>query len=235
MVMLSAIAGMSDAIGFITLGGLFTAHVTGNAVVIAALLVKGGPIHLPHILAIPVFMIAVAIVWFVATSARRSGPAPIAPLLRIQLLLLTVVLAFSVNHHAAEDPHGAAAGIAGLIAVSAMGCQAALSRAVVSGSPTTGAITGNLTMLVLSLLDTLSGPSRQPILDNARERLKTSAALVAGFLGGCVAGAAASSLGDWAWSLPVALAALAARHVHRDASSGRSAESGDQARGGSRL
>ena len=38
--MLSGVAGMVDVIGFLTLG-LFTAHVTGNLVVIAASLVRG--------------------------------------------------------------------------------------------------------------------------------------------------------------------------------------------------
>jgi hypothetical protein len=88
-----------------------------------------------------------------------------------------------------------------------MGCQAALSRVALSGSPSTGAIRGNLTMTVLSVLDTL--PAEEPLMENARERLEMSLTLAAGFFGGCLAGAAASSLGDWAWSLPVALAALA--------------------------
>ena len=41
--LLAVIAGMVDVIGYFSLGNLFTAHVTGNIVVIAALLVRGGP------------------------------------------------------------------------------------------------------------------------------------------------------------------------------------------------
>jgi len=40
--LLSIIAGSVDAIGFLGLGGLFTAHVTGNLVILAAHLVSGG-------------------------------------------------------------------------------------------------------------------------------------------------------------------------------------------------
>ena len=39
---LSVTAGAVDVIGFLALGGLFTAHITGNVVVVAAHYVTGG-------------------------------------------------------------------------------------------------------------------------------------------------------------------------------------------------
>ena len=57
---LSVTAGAVDAIGFLALGGLFTAHITGNLVLVAAALVRGGPVNVAQALAIPVFMFAVA-------------------------------------------------------------------------------------------------------------------------------------------------------------------------------
>jgi uncharacterized membrane protein YoaK (UPF0700 family) len=39
---LSTTAGAVDVIGFLALGGLFTAHITGNLVVLAAHYVTGG-------------------------------------------------------------------------------------------------------------------------------------------------------------------------------------------------
>jgi uncharacterized membrane protein YoaK (UPF0700 family) len=209
-VLLSLIAGMSDVIGFVMLGGLFTAHVTGNVVIIAALLVRGGPLQIPHILAVPVFLAAAAGVWMVTKLSGKRGAALIALVLRIHLLLLALVLVFSVSRHAAAHPHGVDAAIAGLLAVSAMACQAALSRLALSGAPATGTVTGNLTMLVVTALDVLSWHEHhEPLMRDASERLKTSVALVSGFFTGCLAGAAASSLGDWAWSFPVAVAAVA--------------------------
>src|SRR5215472_4767493 len=204
---LSAVAGVVDVIGFLSLK-LFTAHVTGNLVVIAALLVRGGPPNVAQILAVPVFMVAVAAVWLIAKALDRSGPALARPLLLVQFALLACVLIFSVIYDPAGNPHGLTAGVAAMIAVSAMGCQFALLRLAVPGAPSTAVMTGNLTKTTLSLLDTFSGSV--PVVEDARMQLKKTVQLVAGFFAGCLLGAAAFSwLGEWAWLLPVVLAAVA--------------------------
>jgi len=65
---------------------------------------------------------------------------------------------------------------------------------------------------VLSLLDALSGS--QPLRAGAIGRLRSSLHLLIGFLGGRpVATTEVSLLGDWAWSLPVALAGVAVGEV----------------------
>lgn len=206
--LLSMVAGMVDVIGFLSLGKLLTAHVTGNLVVIAALLVHGGPPNMAQILAVPVFIVAVAAVWLIAKGANKRGPALARPLLLVQFLLLTCVLIFSVIHDPAANPHGFIAGVTGMIAVTAMACQFGLLRLAVPGAPSTAVMTGNLTNTVLSLLDTLS--RSEPLMEGADERLKNTVKLVFGFFAGCVVGAAAVSLlGDWAWALPVMLAGAA--------------------------
>jgi len=206
--LLSIIAGLVDVIGFLSLGKLFTAHVTGNLVVIAALLVRGGPPNLAQILAVPVFIVAVAAVWLLAKASDRHGAALTRPLLVVQFLLLACVLTSSVIRDPTANPHGPTAAVIGMIAVSAMPCQFALLRLAVPGAPSTAVMTGNLTSMVLSLLDTLS--RGQPLTEGADERLRMTVALVVGFFAGCVAGGVAVSwLGAWAWSLPVVLAAAA--------------------------
>jgi uncharacterized membrane protein YoaK (UPF0700 family) len=205
--LLSVIAGMVDVIGYLSLG-LFTAHVTGNLVVIAALLVRGGPPNLVLILAVPAFIAAVVAVWLIAKASDRRGPALVGPLLMVHFLLLSCVLIFSVIQDPAANPRGLMAGIAAMIAVSAMACQFALLRLAVPGAPSTAVMTGNLTNTVLALLDTLS--RSQPLTEDAHERLNKILQLLVGFFAGCVAGAAAVSLlRNWAWSLPVALAGAA--------------------------
>src|SRR5258708_39737642 len=56
---LSLTAGSVDAIGFLGLGGLFTAHITGNLVILAAHVVSGGTAPLAPMLSVPVFMAGV--------------------------------------------------------------------------------------------------------------------------------------------------------------------------------
>ena len=207
--LLSVIAGMVDVIGYLSLGKLFTAHVTGNLVVIAALLVRGAPLNVGQVLAVPVFLVAVAAVWLIAESTGKRGPALARPLPVLQFLLLACVLVFSVVQRSESHPDSAISSIAALIAVSAMGCQFGLLRLAGPGAPSTAVMTGNLTNTVLSLLDTLS--RSHSLTDGARERLKKTLKLIVGFCAGCVAGAAAVSfLGNWAWSLPVVLAGAAA-------------------------
>jgi uncharacterized membrane protein YoaK (UPF0700 family) len=206
--LLSVIAGMVDLIGFLSLGNLFTAHMTGNIVVIVALVVRGGRINPGQILAIPVFMTAVAATWLIAKASGRRGPSLMRLLLLIQFLLITCLLIFSVITKPSVDPHGLMATIAAMIAVSAMACQFALLRLTLPVAPSTAVMTGNLTNACLSLLD--SNSRTQPLMTRDTERLRGSLHLLIGFFAGCVVAAAAVTyLGDWAWSFPTVLAAVA--------------------------
>src|SRR5262245_30979738 len=168
--LLSAVAGMTDVIGYLSLGKLFTAHVTGNLVVIAALLVRGGPPNITQILAVPVFILAVAGVWLIAKAFERAGPDLVRLLLLVQFLLLTCVLILGLGFDPTSNPHGLIPGVMAMIAVSAMACQFALLRLAVPGAPSTAVMTGNLTKTTLSLLDTLW--RKEPLMQNAGEQLK---------------------------------------------------------------
>src|SRR5262245_35628577 len=79
---LSVVAGMADVIGFLSFK-LFTAHITGNLVVIAALLVSGGLTNINQIVAVPVFMLAVAGVWAIAKVLGKRGAGLVGPLLLV--------------------------------------------------------------------------------------------------------------------------------------------------------
>lgn len=88
---LASIAGSADVIGFLGLNGLFTAHVTGNLVILAAHIVAGSKAPLPWLLSVPVFIVALALTQLLAASLKG---APIAPL-PVLLLLQFYCCAFS--------------------------------------------------------------------------------------------------------------------------------------------
>jgi uncharacterized membrane protein YoaK (UPF0700 family) len=53
---LSTTAGAVDVIGFLALGGLFTAHITGNLVVLAAHYITGRFGEIAPLLSVPMFV-----------------------------------------------------------------------------------------------------------------------------------------------------------------------------------
>lgn len=205
--LLSVVAGMVDMIGFLSLG-TFTAHVTGDIVVIGALIVRHDRVRPAQILAVPVFMLAVAATWLIARTLRRQGRSLMRPLLTTQCLLITCVFIFSGITKPSINPDGVNATIAAMIAVTAMGCQFALLRLTMPVAPSTAVMTGNLTNTVLALVD-LGSRSGPPSLKDSG-RITGPLRLLVGFFLGCVlATVAIMYLGDWAWSLPAALAAVA--------------------------
>jgi uncharacterized membrane protein YoaK (UPF0700 family) len=205
--LLSAIAGMVDLSGFVMLGQVFTAHITGNLVLAVADSIDGGSFNLVPVLSLPVFMGALAVVWLLARGFGLAGRKLAHILLVLQLVLLTLVLAISVAADTRAHPNDAAAGLAAMIAVSAMACQYALFRLAIPSAISTAVMTGNLTNTVLALMDLLT-PDR-PLLSVDDGRLRHALRLLFGFVVGCAAAAIGIVwFGNWAWALPAATAAL---------------------------
>ena len=94
---LSVIAGSVDVIGFLGLGTLFIAHVTGNLVILAARAAAGEHAPAAHLLSVPVFIIALVAARLLAARLDRSGIATLRPLLLLQFLLLSGFLAICIG------------------------------------------------------------------------------------------------------------------------------------------
>jgi uncharacterized membrane protein YoaK (UPF0700 family) len=202
--LLAIVAGMVDVAGYLSLGHVFTAHITGNLVVIAADIVSNVPINPVQVIALPVFMLAVAAIWLLAAGWGRQRPSLITVLLAIHFFLLTSVLLAAVTTGSSVSPRRLTSGLTAMIAVSAMACQFALLRLVMPIAPSTAVMTGNLANAVLALLDLVQ---RRPIAIAARHRLFRSVLLIAGFMIGCfISAATLPILGNWIWSLPATLA-----------------------------
>src|SRR5271168_2282100 len=84
---LSVTAGAVDVIGFLALGGLFTAHITGNLVVLAAHYVTGGFSQIGPLLSVPVFIAVLGTVTALFANRVTRGTR------RVLLVLHAVLLA----------------------------------------------------------------------------------------------------------------------------------------------
>ena len=203
---LSVLAGLVDVIGFLRLGHVFTAHITGNLVVMADEIANGGPPHVAQLLSIPVFVIAVVVAYLLVLRTRVSRGR--VPLLVGQALLLLLVVYFAVRANDLGTPSPPQQILAAMLAVAAMAFQNAFVRVSLQETSTTSVMTGNVTTSVLALL-TLFGPGLWSH-EEAVAKLRRTLPLVIGFFVGCAIGAAAAThLGPWAWTLP-ALLSLAA-------------------------
>jgi uncharacterized membrane protein YoaK (UPF0700 family) len=125
-IVLSVIAGSTDIIGFLGLNGLFTAHITGNLVVLAAHVVVGAPTIFSYILSVPVFMLVLLLTRLLAGGLERAGLDTLGPLLLLQLLSLAVFLVLCTIAGPWINPNATAAVVAGMFGVAAMAVQNAL-------------------------------------------------------------------------------------------------------------
>ncbi len=142
---LTAVAGFCDTATFVHMKGVFSAHVTGNFVLLAASLVDGG--HASDLLKLetfPVFIAAIGLaVWlYLAAEKRRKGEG-----LRRILQAMTVIFAactlIAFVPHVAEDGWDVAIT---LLVVLALGLQNALHH-FIGGSMTT-VMTGTVTTTI---------------------------------------------------------------------------------------
>jgi uncharacterized membrane protein YoaK (UPF0700 family) len=193
---------MVEVLGFLMLGGLFTAHITGNLVVIAALLVHGIPPNASQILAVPTFAVALVLIWLISRASNARGASLLRPLALMEFVLLIGVLLVMLATDAGSNPDAAFASVAAIIATSAIACQFALMRLAVPGAPSTAVMTGNLTNSILSGLDLLV-PGRGLLPPDAERFHKTSVIVVAFCVGGVVGALGFMLLGGWAWGFPI--------------------------------
>lgn len=206
---LSLIAGSVDAIGFVGLGSLFTAHVTGNLVILAAHVVAGEEASVAIMASVPVFIIVLGMTRLLAGGLERARVASLRPLLLLQFLFLFGFLVLCVAEGPRIDPNAANAIIAGMLGVSAMAVQNALVQVSLKGSPTTAVMTTNITRFMMDIGETLVG--RKPAeVAKARSRAKRTWPVIVGFAVGCGLGAACEAALDlWSLALPACLALLA--------------------------
>jgi uncharacterized membrane protein YoaK (UPF0700 family) len=210
--LLAFTAGYTDVVGFCALFGLFTAHVTGNFVMIGVELAGSGAGVLAKLLALPVFVMAVASTKLTVSALQRRDIAPAQPLMAVEAALLLAFMVAGLLALPIRSADAPATIVVGLIGVAAMGLQNAKGRLVLSDLAPTTIMTGNTTQIVIDVVELLSPRSTQK--EAARTNLRKMVPSLIGFATGAVLGALAfAALSFWCvLPLVVILASLAATH-----------------------
>ena len=203
--LLAASGGAIDTISFITLFGLFTAHVTGNLVAGADLATNSEGI-LSKLLAIPVFMLAVAIVTLVIKRRKIITPRFLGGLFVVEILLLLLFGLLGLLWQPFIGADSATALITGMAGVMAMGVRNATTRLLLPATSPSTMMTGNVTQLTIDVVNWCQAPNREN-----RVKIKKSGASVLGFLLGAGLGALGFILaGFYSVLIPVVLVAIVA-------------------------
>ena len=221
---LAVVAGYVDAVGFLTLAGLFVAHMSGNTVRLGVFVGEGDwSLAAQRLVPIIVFTIGVAGgIALVEALRRRSAPAPAARVLSVEAGLL---LAFMLVGWIVLDGQGAAGGswdyyLLAVLAVLAMGWQTAALRRVAGVPVHTTFVTGILTHLAEESVNGwyawrdrrragTGGRRPDDVVAVAFRRARLHGGVWASYLAGGVIGAFIALHWDL-WSLTLPLAVLAA-------------------------
>jgi uncharacterized membrane protein YoaK (UPF0700 family) len=194
-------AGYVDTLGFAALFGLFTAHVTGNFILLAVGLASPAHMSSPlKLLAFPAFILGVAAARLLVVGCERRGVAAVKPAYLLQAVLL---LGFMVCGMQAEPLGDTANGLviaAGMLGATAMGAHSAASKLLLTHLAPTSMMTGNVTQLVIDVVDRLRGAADAP----TRARCAKFLWLIVAFALGCGAAAFAyAAVGFAALAVPV--------------------------------
>lgn len=189
-VLLGFNGGFVDTASFLGLQGLFTAHVTGNFVTLAASLVLGTTGAIAKLLAIPVFIASIVAIQIADNRLADAGYRSIPILFGAQALLLAAFFLLAVTLGPFHDGDATGAVVTGLVGVIAMSIQNAVQRVHLAKDPPTTILTGTTTQFAVDLADSLAGRSTMASAE-ARRRFHALARAILSFGAGALAAALA--------------------------------------------
>ncbi len=177
-------AGFVDTAGFVALGGLFTAHVTGNIVTFAAALGEGRAPAVGKVIAMPVFAFVVVAAMLFSRAMAARGLNGFRMLMAVKLVLLAHAALVAVQLGPFTDVNSPSALMTGMTLVSAMALQNALHRTHLADVPPSTMMTGTATQILVDAAG-LWRPSPGADIGAMRARLGRFGLNFLAFLGGC--------------------------------------------------
>src|SRR5688572_18031087 len=204
--MLSFIGGYVDTFGFIALFGLFTAHITGNFVLMGAMIVHPMQGGLLKLLAFPAFLLAVAVSRIIVLDYEQRQRSPLKVLFGLQALLLAGFMAAGLMApYPLESDKEIAAILAGMLGAAAMAVQATGGRTTLSAFVHTSMMTGNVTHMFIDIVDIIYSRNAA-VKKRAGDRLKQLIPAVSAFFLGAIAAAIGYMyFSYWSLCLPILL------------------------------
>jgi len=203
--LLSFAGGFVDTFSFVVLFGLFTAHVTGNFVLIGAALAH--PSHhgiVGKLLALPMFIAAVAAARWLQRRRERRGLGSARLLVAVQLALLVVFMMAGQLLGPFDAADDAVAVATGLVGVAAMAVQNAASRGAFAHLSPTTVMTGNVTQVTMDLVDRWLGDAAAGPGPGSARIAKMWPPIVAFAVGAVAAGFTCRAIGFACLLLPIA-------------------------------
>ena len=206
-------AGYVDTAGFLALGGLFTAHVTGNFVTLGAALIQGNSGAISKLLALPVFCLAVVLARLGSNALVARQKPPMRSLVAVKVLLLVAAAVLMIVYGPFKDGDQPPAFAAGMLMICAMAVQNAMQRMHLPQLPPSTLMTGNTTQVMIDLSDLfkgVQGDERRSVI----ARLQKMLPAIGTFALGCALGALGYVwLGMWSFALPPVLALISMAYV----------------------
>jgi uncharacterized membrane protein YoaK (UPF0700 family) len=206
--LLSFNGGFVDVACFFGLKGLFAAHITGNLATLCASIVLGTRGLLSKMLAVPEFIVIVALTHLVGHALKARGRPAARILLSVEVLLLAAFLALVARYAPFADPDSMIALATGLAAIAAMAVQNGVQRVHLPQLPPTTFMTGNATQFAVDAVDVWQGRADPRIAARFPHVLLN----LVSFTCGCAAAAAAYWFVGFdcvALTLPLAIVAAA--------------------------
>src|SRR5580698_6154665 len=205
---LSMAAGTVDVVGFLALGGLFVAHITGNLVVLAAHYITGGFSQIGPLMSVPVFIVVLgAVTWLFTNKTTHTS---LRTLLILHAVLVAGFFGLAVVLGPFPNPDSATAVTVGMLGVAAMATQNALVKLDLPGFPSTAVLTKNTVQLTINLATLVRSDTLPEKMALARRRIRMTLPAFAGFIAGCTTGGLLEvHFGLRALAFPVVMAVLA--------------------------
>lgn len=229
--LLSWVAGFVDTAAFITLFGIFTAHVTGNIALAGSAFASSDPLTtLLRLSMLPIFMLSVMGTSLLARLCRRRGWSVLPVLLSAEAIALGIFMVVGLQYSAtliidAQDDLIFPIAVTGVIA---MGIQNALMKEAASSFtgyfPTT-VMTGNFTQFTIDLVQYFSAKltkqtetAKAEAAEAVVKLKRTSPLLIGFFLGGTGAAYFVPPAEFWCLSMPLLIVSTLAVAAHIQAS-----------------